>query len=208
MKGKEMGKLAIEITFTEPLLATMAGDKELAENFIASKHPDGIQTDEAEAIDNIDESLEKASTVFPREDGVPFLWDYQIKGFFKEACIAMIETDTITQKELKSLRLTQYMHKRTIDNQIFVAPRKIILDLPGEIIWCERPLRGMTMRGERISLARSEEAPIGTKFVCEIILMNKKLVDVVKRWLDYGALKGIGQWRNSGKGRFDWRLLS
>ncbi len=33
---------------------------------------------------------EDATTCFPRtEDGVPFCWDYQIKGFFKDACSAL-----------------------------------------------------------------------------------------------------------------------
>ena len=27
---------------------------------------------------------------------------------------------------------------------------------------------------------------------------------VVREWLDYGQLRGIGQWRNSGKGRFTY----
>lgn len=26
-------------------------------------------------------------------------------------------------------------------------------------------------------------------------------------WLDYGKLRGLGQWRNSGKGRFTYELL-
>ena len=25
-------------------------------------------------------------TIFPRDNGVPIYWDYQIKGFFKDAC--------------------------------------------------------------------------------------------------------------------------
>lgn len=28
--------------------------------------------------------------------------------------------------------------------------------------------------------------------------------DTVREELDYGRLRGIGQWRNSGKGRFEW----
>ena len=33
-------------------------------------------------------------------------------------------------------------------------------------------------------------------------------VEYVREWLDYGRLNGIGQWRNSGKGRFVWEELS
>ena len=32
-------------------------------------------------------------------------------------------------------------------------------------------------------------------------------VDIVCEWLDYGELRGMGQWRNSGKGRFLWDEL-
>lgn len=36
------------------------------------------------------DAVEDATTCFPRtEDGVPFCWDYQIKGFFKDACSAL-----------------------------------------------------------------------------------------------------------------------
>ena len=28
---------------------------------------------------------------------------------------------------------------------------------------------------------------------------------LVREWLDYGKLRGLGQWRNSGKGRFEWK---
>lgn len=29
----------------------------------------------------------------------------------------------------------------------------------------------------------------------------------MREWLDYGKWSGIGQWRNSGKGRFLWAEL-
>ena len=35
-------------------------------------------------------------------------------------------------------------------------------------------------------------------------MLNPDLEDVVREWLDYGALRGIGQWRNSGMGRIKW----
>jgi hypothetical protein len=30
---------------------------------------------------------------------------------------------------------------------------------------------------------------------------------LVREWLDYGRLRGIGQWRNSGRGRFTWEEI-
>ncbi len=196
-----------KITFTEPVLGTKSGNKELTTEFIAAKHPDGVQADEAEVIDSMDESLEKASTIFHKEDGKPFIWDYQIKGFFKSACLAMIETDTMTKKELSDIRLSKYLHKRTIDKMIFVNPRKIFLNVNGEATICERPLRGETMRGERIALARSEQLAADTTFEIEIICLNKKLEQFLPQWLTYGALFGLGQWRSSGMGRFEWEEI-
>lgn len=205
--------MKVEMIFTEPLLGTLSGNKEIAEEFILAKHPDGMSKEELEALANLPEAIEKSSTIFARDnDKNPMLWDYQVKGFFKEACGAMIDMETMKVEELKKVKLTQYLHKRTIDRLVFVKPRQIVLQLPKKIDknklkFLERPLRGQTMRGERISLARSEMVPAKTKIEIEIICMNKKLIDFIERWLDYGALKGLGQWRNASYGRFDWRKL-
>jgi hypothetical protein len=32
-------------------------------------------------------------------------------------------------------------------------------------------------------------------------------MNAVKEWLDYGELRGLGQWRNSGKGKFKWEEI-
>ena len=200
--------MEVELTFTEPLLGTLAGDPNVATEFILSKHPDGIpQQDEVESLE---EMKEKSSTLFSRNpEGRPLLWDYQVKGFLKSACLAMITAGTMTQDELKKVGLTKYMHKRTIDLIIFVSPRRLLLDLPdgidhNNLDFLERPLRGETMRGERIALARSESCSAGTKLRCAITSMNPKLNEYINRWLDYGVLSGLGQWRNSGMGRFTW----
>jgi len=215
--------MKVRLTFTEPLLGTRSGNKELATEYQIAKHPDvklvkdetskTVEMENTEAvqdeIETVGEMIEKASTLFDRdENGVPFRWDYQFKGFFKEAALAMIETDTIKKEDLRKLRLTLYTYKRTIGTQIFVKPRKILLMSPTEPISCERPLRGQTMRGERIALAKSEELPIGTTCEFQVICLNKKLEPFVAQWLTYGELFGCGQWRSSGKGRFTWEQLA
>lgn len=199
--------MKIKITFTEPLLGTLAGTKEIAAEFIASKHPDGTRPDEAETIQNMDEQLEKSSTIFPKDEKGIFLWDYQVKGFIKDAMLSKITCGEYTQEKLKKVRLTMYSYKKTVDQHIFVSPRKIYLNTPSETYFTERPLRAETMRGERIALARSETAPIGTTCEIEIISCNDKLWDYIIPCLDYGKLRGIGQWRNSGMGRFSYEDL-
>lgn len=203
------------LTFNEPLLGTLSGNKEIAEEFIISKHPDGHSEEESESIPQ-EEALEKGSTIFARDGDRLLLWDYQFKGFFKEACEQMIHSG-MKKEDLRGPRLTQYLYKKTIDKQIFVMPRKVYLNLPeGELPvfvapgmnkdgTCQRPLRGETMRGERICLARSESVPPGTTVNIEIVCLNKKLEPYIEQWLTFGALFGMGQWRTSGMGRFSWK---
>ena len=102
----------------------------------------------------------------------------------------------------ESGKLTAY--KKIIDGLIFVGPRQIVLDHPGEIGICQRPLRAQTMQGERVALSMSEELPAGTTCELKIKCLCDEHEAAVREWLDYGALRGIGQWRNSGKGRFTW----
>lgn len=199
--------MKVRITFTEPLLGTMSGNPKVAEEFILSRHPDGLQEDELHAL-TPEEDVEKQTTVFARDkEGKPHLWDYQIKGFLKEACMAMIMSDAYTKDELKSVRLTEYLYKRTIDKLVFVAPRKIYLNFEGKITSNERPLRKDSFKGGIVALVRSEESPVGTTIDVDISTMNKKLLPFITTWLDYGCLSGIGQWRNASYGRFEWALL-
>lgn len=215
----ERNIMKIRITFTEDLLATLPGDKELAKNFVAAKNPDGMADDELTVIDSMSEALEKATMHFARDVDKakpdyhpPFLYDYQVKGFFKGACLAFIESDNFTREELKKLRLTPWTYKRTIGSQIHIGPRKIFFDCPDgtdqdKLDFCERPLRADTMKGERIALARSEAMPAGTSIVVEITTLNLKLIPFVKAWLSFGGLIGLGGWRGSGKGRFTVEYL-
>jgi len=206
-------EINVNLTFVEELLGTASGDPEVHSQFIASKSADAKKAKEELAALHADELEEKTKTVFPREDGKPFLWDYQVKGFFKDACLALQESDdscVSTQEKQKKLGLTRYTYKRTIDNCLFVIPRKIMLFLPegGKIGNCQRPLRAETMRGERVALANSETVPEGTSCSFSIILKKNKLETFVKEALKFGVLKGMGQWRNSGKGRFTHEILA
>jgi len=67
--------MKVELEFAEPLLGTISGNPEIAEEFIAARHPTGqMQEDEAEAIATLPEVLEKSSTVFSRDEkGRPFV---------------------------------------------------------------------------------------------------------------------------------------
>lgn len=192
--------MKIELTFTEELLATCPGDKEVYQTFIQKKNERVNDVDEAAFLP--EDQLEKGTTVFMREEGKPFIFNYLMTGFFKDACGALRRVSTTKSAALKAF-------KKEIDGLIFIAPRKLMIGVPdGEKIGiCERPLRAQTAQGERVTLARSETCPIGSKIILEINMLKKEHEAVIREWLDYGALKGLGQWRNSGKGRFTWREI-
>lgn len=195
--------MKIKITLTEDMLGTASANPDIHKEYIASKSADAEKSEEELKALHADALMEKSTTVFPRDaDGTPILWDYQFKGFIKEAVGVLVD---LLDKETRigKTKLTKFTHKRIVDNFIFVSPRKLRLSEKVGTV-CTRPLRADTMQGERVALASSETVPAGTTFICEIRTLNPQLDDLVRKCLDYGALKGIGQWRNSGKGRFTW----
>jgi len=203
---KGMISRKVKITFIEELLGTKAADSEIHSKFIASKAPDAKSREEEIADHGVEEITEKSMTVFMRdENGNPYIYDYQLKGYFKSCCGYLRRIPGT-----ESHKITAY--KKVIDGLIFVMPRKIFLILPegySEKHICQRPLRGETAQGSRIALASSETVPEGTQMIVDI-LYHKAMKNVEKlldEWLDYGELHGTGQWRNSGKGRFVWEKL-
>ena len=196
-----MVTINVVCTFTEELLGTAPGNPEVYKAYVESKRPaDAPPDNEAEAI-SLDEELDLGTTVFPRDSGRPFLWDYQIKGFCKDACGMLARAEGSDSSKLKA-------YKKVVDGLLFVDPRRIVIELPedGKITLCERPLRAQTAKGERIALARSEVVPAGSRIAFSVTLMTTKLVDPFHEWMEYGRRRGLGQWRNSGKGTFEAAL--
>lgn len=150
-------RIDVRLTLLEEALGMTPGDPEIYGNWIASKAPEPeVGEEEVGVIEGMD-AVEDATTCFPRtEDGVPFCWDYQIKGFFKDACSALRRVPGT-----RSSKLTAF--KKVID---------------------------------------------GTVLEFSILVMNPKDAETVREWLDYGALRGLFQWRNSGKGRFEWEEVA
>lgn len=193
--------MKVKLTFTESILGTLPNDKEIAERFIASKAPDAPTTaEEVEAV-GVDAVVERGMTVFPRlEDGTPFIYDYQIRGFFKAAASAMAKVPGSKSSKIKAF-------KKTVDTLIFVDERKIPIEFDGEIGNCQRPLRASTPQGERVSLANSEEIAAGATIAFNVTCLNPEHEALVEEWLGYGKFNGLGQWRNGSHGRFTYELL-
>lgn len=196
-----MKEMKIKITFIEPVLGSQPADPEVYSKFIAANAPDAKTM--KEEIEEMGKTKyeEKTMTVFPRTaDGKPCILDYQVKGFFKDSCSALqkMKDEDMSRESCKIKAF-----KKVIDGNVFTYPRKSEIIFDGEISNLQRPLRAQTMQGERICLANSEMIPAGAYFFATIKFPDK-LEPVIREWLNYGELKGLGQWRNAGWGRFKW----
>lgn len=196
-----MKEIKVKITFVEPILGASPANENIYREFIGTKAPDAESVEDEVAALGVDAVAEKAMTVFPRlDDGTPFLYDYQIKGFFKDTCGGLRKVKGTHSEKIKA-------YKKEIDKLIFPEPRAIPILFDGAIGECQRPLRAQTAQGERISLAISEEIPAGATCEFTVVCLCDSHEAAVREWLDYGRFSGIGQWRNSGKGRFRWEEI-
>lgn len=196
-----MKTLKVRLTFTEMILGSASGNPALHRDYIASKSPDPKTIEDEVAAIGIDEVERKDMTVFPRNaEGRPALYDYQIKGFFKNACGTLKNVPGTESSKIKA-------YKKYIDGLVFIKERMIPLQFEGEVGNLQRPLRGQTAQGERIALANSETCPAGTVIEFTIEILLDSLEPAVREWLDYGEMNGIGQWHNSGAGRFKWEEI-
>lgn len=198
-----MKSMKVKLTFVEPVLGTSPANEDIYREFIASKAPvdERINIEDEVAALGVDEVVEKGMTIFPKlDDGTPFVYDYQLKGFFKGAASALRQIAGSRSSKVKA-------YKKKIDQLIFVTPRHIPVALSGPTDTCQRPLRASTPQGERVSLAMSEEIPAGSVLEFNVVMLNDDDEKLIREWLNYGVLHGFGQWRNSGKGRFTWECL-
>lgn len=198
-----MATIKIKLTFTEEVLGSSPNNPDIYRDYIASKSPDASTIEEEVAAIGVDGVEEKGITVFPRNDeGQPIAYDYQLKGFMKDACGSLRRVPGTLSKACKA-------YKKVIDGTIFIKEREIPFKLPegGEIGYCVRPLRASTPQGDRVALAKSETVPAGSSITFTLVVMNKADWPLVQEWLEYGQFRGFGQWRNSGKGRFTWNVV-
>ena len=158
---------------------------------------------------DVDKELDKVTTFFHRDEaGNRMLYDYQIRGFFKEACGDLSRCGN----HFGSSLLRAY--KKEISGNVFVYPRQIILHPPKGLSVIEpkfltRPLRAQTAKGERVALVRSEMIPNGCWFDINVVCLNPDCHEpLVGEWMDHGRRKGLGCWRNASYGRIGYRELS
>lgn len=198
------------LTGTDSMLGSCPANQEVFTEFLVgkTKTPEERQAALAD-VNNIDENLEKGTTVFYRDsNGGLILKGYQIKGFFKAAAKALKD----------QLNLKNYLSK--VDTFVFILEKDIPIMRDGKQImepdgYLERPQRCETAQGPRVSLAKSEE--IKTDWYIDVTVRvvenagTAKSVpidmDMIKDFLDYGALSGLLQWRNAGHGTFEYKEI-
>lgn len=196
-----MKDINVKLTFIEPVLGSSPSNEDLYYDYVGSKAPDATTIeDEVESL-GVDGVVEKGMTIFPKnEEGKPFLYDYQVKGFFKDTCGGLRKVPGTESSKIKAF-------KKEIDKLIFAIPRRIVFENVTDTTTLQRPLRAQTAQGERISLAISEVIPAGATVTFTIRCLLDGHEKAVREWLDYGKLSGLGQWRNSGMGRFTWEEI-
>lgn len=206
----------VELTFTEPVLGTCPKDPKTYADYVASKIAKRKDlTDEERAALNADEVTdayndieaveERGWTGFMEDDGKPYVFNYWVRGFLKSAIQSLMETGDL--KKIGS-------YKTKIDRYVHIHPRKLFFALPegGKAGVIERPLRAMTAQGPRVTLARSDTMPVGTKLIFQIEVLknggkkdgdNGVTVDVIREAFEFGRYEGMSQWRSGGYGQFE-----
>ncbi len=117
----EIEKMTVKITFTEDILGSLPADENLLTRFVSSKIDDPmLQAEEGDCLP--ERSRDSGHTVFPEDDEGIFLWNYQVKGFLKEAANNM--KLAVGVKNLRS----------KINNFVFITERRIRIKRDGENI--------------------------------------------------------------------------
>lgn len=228
-----MQEINIRIKLVEEVLGTSSANKEIHRDYIVGKFEraalegkagqvllsgrpmevrpeDAVELgrEELEALKSESDADAKSMTVFPRmtvgdNDDVPFIWDYQIKGFFKDSMKALRRVSGTESSKVKA-------YKQVIDKLIFPTTRKMPwMTEEGPVSvsgTCERPLRASTPQGDRVALSCSETVPEGSFIDVPLVVFDMAYWPALRECLTYGAFNGLGQWRNSGKGRFVWKI--
>ena len=185
-------RFKLRLTFAMPLLGTTDLGKLPAS--------DPLLVDDS-LNDPLVERVERL-TGFKRDpDGSPLLQAYQMVGFLKEAASAL------------GPALGEWKLSRRVESLVFVQPRDILLVTPGReavTLLDHRkrvsPGRGHDYRGKSTILVRSEQVPVGTEVECTLVVYPSFDEAILRELLDYGAYRGIGQWRSAGYGTFDYQL--
>lgn len=177
------------IKFTDILLGTQPGDPELYSNFVGGNSDEDVS---AETM------VERGMTLFNLDrEGDPCLMSYHWRSFIKEAMIAL---HSIEWSEISKV----FAYRKLWDANIHVLgdTTKLVLPKGATVGTIERPLIAKNAAGKMSALAKSEFVPEGTTTEIQVFILEPSVKGKLLEAMAYGQIKGTGQWRNSGKGRF------
>ena len=200
--------MKIRITLNEEVLGSSPNKEDIFREYVASKAPDAAKIEDEVAALGVDTVEEKGITVFPKDkEGNPCIYDYQLRGFFKESFSALAKAGKAGYPGGKHCAAMKAF-KKAVDQHLFVFPRMIPYQLNGgDMGTCVRPLRTDGPTGSRVALAKSETVPAGSTIEFDVMMLVPDLKDCVIEALEYGQFHGLGQWRNSSKGIFSYEIL-
>ena len=198
------------LTGITPILGSQPANPDVRTAYIESKAPDpAAATAEERELLKYEDLDDKTLTVFlrdPKERDALMLMDYVILGYLKNAIDALKSQNHVKAAAGK------------VDKFVFAAPRHLFILKDGKRIYdedsvLERPLRAKTMQGDRVALTASELIEDPWQIEVELTLLpnpeartdggSKAITfDVIEQALSLGRMKGLGQWRNGGYGRF------
>jgi hypothetical protein len=192
------------LTYTTEVLGTVPKDPEIYKTFIETKRPKDKEAENES--ENVEKAEEKGWTGFMKDEKGYFIYEYMFKGFFKSAADALAPQIKVAKTKKDGTQISEAIKAvdSKIDRFLFVSPRRIYFhkfEVDGVI---ERPLRGMTPKGPRVTLARSDCFNPGLQIEFALTLFpNKEITwEIIELWLEYGVFSGLGQFRNGGYGRF------
>lgn len=191
--------------------------EELLERDLSDQEFSGLREGNPDTLKALKETFAelymKSTTCFLRnpDNGNVCISSHMIHGYLKAAGESI--SRTLPRKNgtmLNSAAYTQSiinMHCM-INPDLIDASCDVMRNDEESIIYLQRPLRAKTPQGPRIALAKSEQLPKGTEFYFTIsVLKNSPLTkEVLEALLRYGCMKGLGQWRNAGYGRFEYEV--
>jgi hypothetical protein len=214
----EIQAFKITLDYQELLLGTVPLNKDVYTDFVAQKAIDAgaiTAATAAEEVVDVQEIADRGRTGFLTDEHGAYVLDYYVKGFLKEtANVLKDQIAPMHQRKKKDGTETEakgiMAMKSKVENCLFVTPRKLYFTAQPDMQMVksvlERPIRAQTAMGPRVSLISSDALENASlTFVLKILKNNEIGPEQVKELLAFGELRGQGQWRSGGYGRFTVR---
>lgn len=173
-----------------------------------------LDPEEPEAEAEGDEEPPLPVTGFAADARGLFLWDYQVKGHLKASAQTLRlrvasrrgqDAGASATRDLQSLLWVFGEDGRS--KRLYLKREGRVVTEPDRLL--PRPLRALTARGPRVSIAISEALDPPLTVAGTIVLLRGCRItrEQLEELLAYGQYEGLGQWRSGGFGRHAYELI-